>query len=181
MVLLLVVSLSRFFALCFIYSVTKTRSAYTGNEGCWLLCNLPVKIRMPSYCSYIWWGPPTPAQWNLTIFFAVYFCQEFMGLFLTLAARSAFMFVTRCFCFCFKCLWSYQAHLTNLLVDWPCRINVIDKGRVSDRGGHGQNLGVKKNYPSNTCFRLPLYHLFLGILNILSQKLAKYTEKNFLH
>jgi len=51
MVLLLVVSLSIFFALCFIYSVTKTRCAYTENEGCWLFCYLPVKISMPSCCS----------------------------------------------------------------------------------------------------------------------------------
>jgi hypothetical protein len=49
---------------------------------------------------------------------------------LTVAGRSAFMFVTRCFCFCFTCLWSYRAHLTHLLVDWPCRINAVDKGRV---------------------------------------------------
>jgi len=45
-------------------------------------------------------------------------------------------------------------------------------------------LGLKKKgkekyiYPRNAYFRLPLYQLFLGILNILSQKLAKYTERS---
>jgi hypothetical protein len=48
-----------------------------------------------------------------------------------------------------------------------------------------KTLGLKKKgkekdiYPRNAYFRLPLYQLFLGILNILSQKLAKYTEKSF--
>ena len=101
---------------------------------------------------------------------------------LTFAGRNAFIFVTRCFCFCFKCLWRYQACLTHLLDDWPCRINVVDMGRVwalCDRGSHIQNLGFKKERKSkrNVCFRLPLYQLFLGILNILNQKLANYTEK----
>jgi hypothetical protein len=130
-VLLLVVSLSIFFASCFIYSVNKTRRFYTENKGFWLFCYLPVKIRMPSCCSYIWWRPPPPPPAvKPHNFVAMYFFRKFWGLSLTFAGRSAFMFVTRCFCFCFKCLWSYQAHLTHLLDDWPCRINVIDKGRV---------------------------------------------------
>jgi len=95
--------------------VTKTRHAYTGDKGCWLFCYLPVKIRMPSYLLFIYLmegfffsSPPAVKPRN---FVAVYFCQEFMGFFLSFAGRSAFMFVTRCFCFCFKCLWSYQAIL----------------------------------------------------------------------
>jgi len=42
------------FIVCYFVSVTKTSRAYTWNEGCWLFCYLPVKIRMPSYLLFIY-------------------------------------------------------------------------------------------------------------------------------